>query len=280
MDLTKQAALRADITQKSLSSLSSLAEGFRSMIMGARGAQDGKTLAALSGLSSLDAMRTTLATTYDGQYVFGGLRTDTSPLNSYDSGPRQAIISAFETSFGFPPSDPAAAGLSAADVRNFLDGAFADLFSDAAWMTTWSAASVEGPVFRSDQSGTIDLQTNTNRPFARSLAMAFSMVESLAGSSINREAFEVVADRALARISEAQLQIGVEQARIGVSQNRLAITTESLEAGKKTFVSAIQALEGVDSYEAATRVNGLMTQLEASYALTGRISRMSLLSYI
>jgi flagellar hook-associated protein 3 FlgL len=184
MDLTKQAALRADITQKSLSSLSSLAEGFRSMIMGARGAQDGKTLAALSGLSSLDAMRTTLATTYDGQYVFGGLRTDTSPLNSYDSGPRQAIISAFETSFGFPPSDPAAAGLSAADVRNFLDGAFADLFSDAAWMTTWSAASVEGPVFRSDQGGTIDLQTNTNRPFARSLAMAFSMVESLAGRGI------------------------------------------------------------------------------------------------
>jgi hypothetical protein len=27
-------------------------------------------------------------------------------------------------------------------------------------------------------------------------------------------------------------------------------------------------------------VNSLMTQLEASYAITGRISRMSLLSYI
>jgi flagellar hook-associated protein 3 FlgL len=36
----------------------------------------------------------------------------------------------------------------------------------------------------------------------------------------------------------------------------------------------------VDSYEAATRINLLMSQLETSYALTGRISRMSLLSYI
>ncbi len=43
---------------------------------------------------------------------------------------------------------------------------------------------------------------------------------------------------------------------------------------------AIGAMESVDPYEAATRVNILMTQLESSYAVTGRISRMSLLNYI
>jgi flagellar hook-associated protein 3 FlgL len=76
------------------------------------------------------------------------------------------------------------------------------------------------------------------------------------------------------------LQVGAEQARIGTGQSRLKLASGSLDASKVRLTSAIQALESVDSYEAATRINLLMSQLETSYALTGRISRMSLLSYI
>ena len=277
---TEQAALRAGVTQTSLSALSDLAKGFQSMLAGARGAENGKNLAASSGLSSLEAMQTTLSTTFDGQYVFGGLMTETVPLAPYEVGPRQAITGAFETTFGFPPSDTAAAALSAVDIEGFLDNAFASLFNDAEWTSTWSAASNESLLLRLGPGGSIDLQTNTNRPFARSLAQAFSMVEALGSSSISREAFQAVADRALSRVSEAQLQIGAEQARIGIGQGRLKLSNESLEMSKERFTSAIQALEGVDTYEAATRINLLMSQLESSYALTGRISRMSLLSYI
>jgi flagellar hook-associated protein 3 FlgL len=279
-DLTKQASLRADITQTSLSALTELAHKFQSMLSGARGAENGRPLAASTGMSLLEQMRSTLSTTHDGQYIFGGLRTDTSPLVPYSSGPRQAIIGAFEAQFGFSPSSPSAANLSATELVDFLDGAFSDLFSDAAWTATWSNATGDGPVFRPAAGDEIDLQANVNQRFARSLAMAFSMIEVLADSSINREAFEVVSDRALSRISETQLQIGVEQARIGVGQNRLSIMADTLESRQTTITSAIRALEGVDSYEAAVRVNSLMTQLEASYALTGRISKLSLLNYI
>jgi flagellar hook-associated protein 3 FlgL len=276
----ERAALKADVTQASLSALSDLAKGFQSMLAGSRGAENGKNLAATSGLSSLEAMHTTLSTTYEGQYVFGGLMTETAPLASYSSGPRQAIAGAFEATFGFPASDPAAAALSPADIEGFLDSAFASLFNDAEWKSTWSSASDDGLLLRLGPGGAIDLQTNTNRPFARSLAEAFSMVEALGNSSISRDAFQSVADRALARVSEAELQIGAEQARIGTGQSRLKLATSSLDGSKERLTSAIQALEGVDIYEAATRINLLMSQLETSYALTGRINRLSLLSYI
>ena len=40
------------------------------------------------------------------------------------------------------------------------------------------------------------------------------------------------------------------------------------------------ALESVDPYEASTRVNTLLTQIETSYALTARIQQLSLLDYL
>lgn len=281
LDWASQAELRADVTQASLSSLRELANGFQSMLAGARGADNGSTLAAASARSSLDAMNATLSTTYDGQYVFGGLMTESAPLAPYSEGPRQAVIAAFEAAFGFPPSHPAASNLSAGDIENFLDGGFAALFSDADWKTTWSSASDEGPSFRlRSNSGVIDLQANTNQPFARTLAQAFAMVEVLGQSNVTQTTFQAVADRALSLVLEAQLRIGTEQARIGTGESRLRLARQSLEATKGSYASAIQALESVDAYEAATRVNLMMTRLEASYALTGRINRLSLLSYI
>ena len=39
-------------------------------------------------------------------------------------------------------------------------------------------------------------------------------------------------------------------------------------------------MEGVDPYEAATRLSALETQLQASYAVTARLSRMSFLNFL
>ncbi|WP_373504174.1 flagellin [Aestuariivirga sp.] len=77
-----------------------------------------------------------------------------------------------------------------------------------------------------------------------------------------------------------QLDIGKEQSRIGAGQQRLRTARDAYEIQTASITEAINALETVDPYEAATRVNLLMTQLEATYAVTGRLSRMSLLSYI
>ena len=42
----------------------------------------------------------------------------------------------------------------------------------------------------------------------------------------------------------------------------------------------IGGLEGIDPYEASTRISNLLTQIETSYALTARIQQLSLIDYI
>ena len=42
----------------------------------------------------------------------------------------------------------------------------------------------------------------------------------------------------------------------------------------------VDALEGVDPYEASTRLSALMTQIETAYAMTARIQKLTLLNYL
>ena len=280
LDLAGQAKARAEITQTSLTGLTQLAQGFQSMLAGARSADNGKELASITAASSLEALRTTLSTTYDGQFIFAGLNSEQAPLAAYEQGPRDEIVTAFVAAFGFAPTDPAAASLTGGQISDFLENGFANLFADPAWSDSWSAAADANPRFRLHSGEALDLSTNANQPFARTLARAFAMVEVMGSSAIGREAFQSVADDALTLVTEAQLQIGAEQARIGTGESRLKEAVDGLRASSGRISSAVSALEAVDPYGATSRLNLLMTQLETSYALTGRISRMSLLSYI
>jgi flagellar hook-associated protein 3 FlgL len=42
----------------------------------------------------------------------------------------------------------------------------------------------------------------------------------------------------------------------------------------------IGTLEGVDPYEASTRLSSLLTQVETAYAMTARIQKLTLLNYL
>lgn len=280
LDNAKQAKAKAGVLQTSLSSLTELTSGFRSTLTGARGSASGQSLAANAAAMALASMRETLNTTYDGQYLFAGLNFATAPINGYDDGPRDAIVSAFTSDFGFPPDDPAAASLSPAQISDFLDGNFKSLFEGVAWSTDWSNAADETVKVRLGSDEEIDAAASTNAPFAQKMAAAFGMIDVLGRGKLSQGALQTVIDKSLSLVSEAQVAIGDEQSRIGAGENRIAAATTNLAARKDRFASSLQTLEGVDSYEAATRINLLMSQLEASYSLTARISKMNLLSYI
>lgn len=276
----EQAKVRAGALQDSLSMLSDIAGHFRSTLMGARGNASGRDIAVTNATSSLAAMQDSLNIAFDGLYLFGGQNTGIRPVKDYDNGPRQAILSAFNAEFGFLPDDTAAANLTPAQVSNFLNGSFQQLFENSSWSSTWSNATDETPIVRLGGGEEVNAAATANEPFARTMAAAFSMMDVLGRGRINLAALETVIDSSLSLVSEAQLALGDTQSRLGVGENRLAIATQGLKARETHFSSSIAALEATDSYEAATRVNVLMSQLEASYALTARISKMSLLSYI
>ena len=116
-------------------------------------------------------------------------------------------------------------------------------------------------------------------PF-RQLAQAYTMVSQLGTPGLSQATFQAVVDKALAATGGAQAELAAEQSRIGLAQAAISAATDTLERPMTALTGNIQSAESVDRYEAANRTNALMTQLETSYTLTGRISQLSLLKYI
>lgn len=280
MDGSADAFLLAEATQTGLGAISDLADHFRSMLTGLRFDREGRALGAATAQSSLGALRDLMSTTLDGKFIFSGLASDTPPLNVYENGPRQAVLDAFQQEFGFSPDDPAASSVTASQILDFVDGAFADLFSDPDWSSVWSSASDRTPAFRLPSGQGFSLSTTAKAPFASAISSAFTIIEVFGHSNVNADAFRTAVDKSLTIVSEAQGRIADEQSRIGLGQAQLKLSLSALETRKASIETALSAFESVDPYEAATRVNSLLAQLEGSYALTGRISRLSLLNYI
>lgn len=276
----KQSQPRNEIVQTSLDSISKLAKNFFDAVTGARSAADGQTIASTAARNALTSLQDILNTSYGGQYIFGGQNSSTPPMKNPLSGDADdAIATAFQTEFGIPRDDPAVSQISQTDLDSFLTGAFSQLFDDPSWKANWSNAD-DTNILQRVGSITIDTSANTNASFARNLTKAFSMIASLGEGNLSKPAFDAALDKATALVLSAQSQIGGEQTRIGLGQQRITDAIGSLELQKTTISKAINNLEAVDPYEAATEVNSIMTQLQSSYAVTARISQLSLLSYL
>ncbi len=281
IDVAKQAGVRAGMVQTALGSLTTLADQFLSALSAARGAEQGQMVIRDAARSSLTALTQLVNVTFDGQYLFGGISSDRPPLLDYGGGaPQAAVDAAFASEFGLAQADPLVSQITGPDMSNFLDGVFSGLFSPVEWQANWSQAASVNLSLRIDTGAGIDLTSNGNASFVPKLAEAFTAMMALGQGNLSRSAFEATASKAMSLISEAKLEIGTEQSRIGISQQRIDETSARLEKTKRWTSEAVTELESVDPYEVATRVNLLMTQLEASYEVTSRISRLSILNYL
>jgi flagellar hook-associated protein 3 FlgL len=74
--------------------------------------------------------------------------------------------------------------------------------------------------------------------------------------------------------------IGQVQAQTGIVEQRITSANERLQMQIDIFEGKISDLEGVDAYEASTRVSTLLAQIETAYTLTSRIRQLSLVRYL
>jgi flagellar hook-associated protein 3 FlgL len=280
-DTNKLASVRADVSQSAMDAIRDLAGKFLATITGARNADHGQELAKTAARSALDQLTGLLNTAHDGQYLFGGTNTGTAPLADYAASPaKTSVDAAFAAAFGMSQDDPAVVNITAAGMAAFLDTQFAALFDPAGWSANWSSAADRPLMTRIDGNQRVQASTNANGEPFRQLAQALAMVAELGAPGLNQSAFETIVDKALSLTSGAIAGVGAEQSRLGLAQNDISAANERLGRRLGAVMATVRNVESVDNYEAATRVNALMTQLETSYTLTGRISRLSLLNYI
>lgn len=276
---------RLQFTQQAMQSLTDGAANFiKSVISGSASTIAAEaTEKAASG--AIKAFTDVLNTSYDGDFIFGGININDAPIADYfatspPSPSKQAVDQAFFNQFGFAQDDPAVAGITATDMQTFIDGPFAALFDSSNWAGTWSSASDTNISSRISPRDTMETSTNANEQPFRDMAQALTMIADLGGSKMNDSARKVVYDKAMKMAGEAVSGINNLRAGIGISQEQISLSTERMTVQINTFDKDVGLLENVDPAEVSVRISALTTQLEASYSLTARLLRLSLVNYL
>lgn len=255
-------------------------------------------LIALSGITSADqlqlaqrnigdALSTFTAaanTSFSGEYLFAGINSDVMPFNDYDqtspvSDAKTAFDAAFLAHFGFDQTDAAVSTIDPTDMQSFIDSLETD-FMGADWENNWSNASDENMNSRISASETVQSSTNTNVDGMRHMALGLVIGKELLALNISEASRKVVSDAAIDYMGRAVSGIDGERSKLGISESRVTQANTSLDAQITILSTSIKDMEGVDTYEAATRVTTLESQLSLAYTLTSRIQNLSLLNYL
>jgi len=234
-----------------------------------------------AGQSALAAISGILNTTINGEAIFGGINSGESPIADYETGgPKAAVDAAFLANFGFAKDDPLAASIDEAAMTNFIDNVLSPLFSATGWRNTFSSASDEVINARIGLSERGAASVSANEEGFRNVTFAAVMAMEFFSAELSGEAKSVVAQKAIGLVGSSTGQLADTQGRLGILANRIEKTTERMSVQIDELTAQSDQLITVDPYEAATRLNFLITQIETSYTLTGRIQQLSLMRYI
>ncbi|MGE5510103.1 MAG: flagellar hook-associated family protein [Bacteroidota bacterium] len=283
-DTNAEVLSRLDLTQSSLKGMIQTAQDFLSQLIGARSSESGPEVIKAQAMTGLNSFIDTLNTSFNGAYLFSGINADVKPLADYEQTPtgpaQQAVANEFLTAFGVAQGAPGTETITPAAMATFLDGAFANLFDPTGWSTNWSSASDQNMRSRISTYELVESSVNANDVSFRELASAFTMVGDLGVTTLSGDTYQTVIDRAIKLVGDAVTGMSKLQSNLGTVQERVNKANDRMSIQIDILSAHIGTLESVDPYEASTRVNGLMTQIETAYSLTARLQKMSLLNYL
>ena len=237
-----------------------------------------------SGTAALQSMTAILNTSVNGEYLFAGTNTDVKPIDDFTaagSPAKAALDAAFLAHFGFAQDDPAAAGITATDMDDFITDDVMPQFMGAGWQANWSNATDERIVSRIALNETTETSVSANNDGVKKLAMAAAIVSDLFSSpTMSADAKRTVASRAFSLVGEAVSDLGQVQSQAGIIENRVLQATDRMKTQADLFDKHISDLEGVDYYEVSNRISDLTDHIQTSLALTARIHQLSLLNYL
>jgi flagellar hook-associated protein 3 FlgL len=274
---------RLEASQSALAAIVKDADTFTGYIVAARSNRVGQQTATSQAEGFFQTFRSLGNTSQNGVYVFGGQNSDAAPFADYYATPvsaaRSAVQSAFQSFFGFASTDPAVSSITPTQMSDFVSGPLKTAFSDPSW-SAFSAASSVNLSDRISPHEIVESSTNGNIQAFRDIAKAYVMMSDLGAGKLNQGAFEALADAATLSLSSGVEKVGVAQSNLGFVQERVGAARDVNTAVIGLLQKQVNAAEGVDPYEAATNLNAITTQLEASYSITAKIQKLSILNYL
>lgn len=280
IDSNGMASSRLKATQNALVQINTVGQSFLATLTAAASgdAAPGTTLTEAKG--TLEALTSILNSSLNGEHLFAGINTDAQPIDDFTkpgSPAKAAFDSAFLTHFGFTQSDPQTANITSAQMTNFLDTVVEPQFLGAGWSANWSNASDQKIVSRIALNETAPTSVSANESGLRKLMMAAASITDLFNSDIPSGTRDALVSRAIELVGEGLGEMANVQSETGISENRVSRASDRIKMQVDLFERNIIDMEGVDPYEASTRVSTLLAQIETSYALTARIQQLSLI---
>ena len=161
-----------------------------------------------------------------------------------------------------------------------LENVLRPQFTGAGWAASYSSATDETVQARIGLDTTASVSVSANEDGVRELMLATVAARELFAAPLTQEARDAAATFSISAAKSAGDRITMVQARTGLVENQIEKQNTTLANQKNVLTGLSIDLEGVDQYEATTRLNALINQIEASYATTARIQQMSILRYL
>mgnify|MGYP001499118566 CR=1 FL=1 len=283
MDSNELVLARLSATQAGLTTLTETAQAFQSTMTAASSGAVENSILLSEAKTAIVKMTGVLNSSLNGENLFAGINTDVQPFNDFfaaGSPARTAMESAFVTQFGFAITDPAASTLTAADITSFLETVMEPQFLGSDWNTNWSNATDATITARITLTDTTSASVSANEVGIRKLAAAAAYVAVFLDGNLSDLARDAVIASSMSMIGQAVSDLAQTQARTGILEQRVTAASERLSMQVDIFTGKVNDLVGIDPYEASTRVQTLLAQIETAYTLTNRISQLSLVRYL
>lgn len=283
VDTNSLVAERLSSTQSALNGIVGFAQSFQSTLFTAESGGVTPTLMRTTAQGVLQSLTSTLNSSFNGEQLFAGINTDVKPINDFDAAGslnKAAFDAGFLSYFGFAQSDPAAANITAAQMDDFITTVVEPQFLGTGWQTNWSNATDEGITSRIALNETVETSVSANETAFRKLAMAAATIAGMGDAALNDAAWGAMVSRAVGLVGEATVGLANLTAKTGIAENRVQNASDRISMQADLFELSVKDMEGVDPYEASTRVDALLQQIETSYALTARIQELSLVKFL
>lgn len=273
---------RLSSTQGALDNLAATAQQFLTTLTAATSGDATPEVMRDSARAALDGLTSIMNLALNGEHLFSGINTDVKPINAFETGSpaKVAFDNAFVAYFGFTQNDPAAAGITATQMDGFISTALEPQFMGAGWEANWSNATDQAIVSRVALNETTATSVSANNDGVRLLAMAAATIGDLFSSNISSAGRDALVAKAFDMVGQAIGDIANLQSQVGVIQSRVKAASDRIQVQVDLFEKQLIDMQGVDPYEASTRVTELLSHIETSYALTARIQQLSLLKYL
>jgi flagellar hook-associated protein 3 FlgL len=282
LETNSVAAMRFEDMQRAMSSIVRVADEFFTAATSSR--NDGADRGHLVEMARtmIEVIGDMLSATSNGGFIFGGIETSIAPLQDYFAQggvARSTVLATFAGAFSFPPDDPAVVGITRNDILAYLDGPFiATIEQD--WGTAFSAASGIPIRDRISKDQFIEAPVVAKAPALKELLEGLIAIVDAGTETLPSESYEALVEWSASKVAGASRAFVGLQAQIGLDQRRLTDATDQATLTRNFFVRRIANLEEVDVAEAAMRLGGLTTALEAAYAVTMRLQKLTVLDHL